>query len=98
MTAVVKAFRTPASVHPLTPMTGRRPKNLNDSGRSAQTAGTALCAHSGHCPPHVFAASPDLRCCLCLVGCKLWVGDGGVIPIMQTQIRLVDFSLGRAMY
>jgi hypothetical protein len=29
-----EAFRTPASVQPLTPVTGRRPKTLNDSGRS----------------------------------------------------------------
>src|SRR5207237_6935628 len=27
----LEAFRTPASVHPLTPVTGRRPKTLNDS-------------------------------------------------------------------
>src|SRR5207245_7698057 len=30
----LEAFRTPASVHPLCPVTGRRPKTLNDSGRS----------------------------------------------------------------
>src|SRR5215469_17778034 len=29
-----QAFRTPASVHPLTPVTGRRPKTLKVSGRS----------------------------------------------------------------
>jgi hypothetical protein len=28
----LEAFRTPASVHPLTPVTGRRPKTLNVSG------------------------------------------------------------------
>jgi hypothetical protein len=30
----LEAFRTPASVHPLTPERGRRPKTLNDTGRS----------------------------------------------------------------
>ena len=30
----LEAFRTPASVHPLAPAPGRRPKTLNDSGRS----------------------------------------------------------------
>src|SRR5204862_3398688 len=29
----LEAFRTPASVHALAPVTGRRPKTLNDSGR-----------------------------------------------------------------
>jgi hypothetical protein len=30
----LEAFRTPASVHPLAPVPGRRPKTLNDSSRS----------------------------------------------------------------
>src|SRR3984893_9431143 len=30
----LEAFRTPASVHALAPVTGRRPKTLNDSGPS----------------------------------------------------------------
>ena len=29
----LEAFRTPASLHPLAPVTGRRPKTLNKSGR-----------------------------------------------------------------
>src|SRR5436305_11203993 len=38
--ARLEAFRTPASVHPLTPVTGRRPKTLNDSGPSRPRPGT----------------------------------------------------------
>src|SRR5947208_8375492 len=34
----LEAFRTPASVHPLAPVPGRRPKTLNDSGHSQETA------------------------------------------------------------
>jgi hypothetical protein len=47
----LEAFRTPASVHPRTPVTGRRPKTLNVSCRSQDRDGTAgfdpKC-HSGH--------------------------------------------------
>ena len=34
----LEAFRTPASVQPLCPMTGRHPKTLNGSGRSIETS------------------------------------------------------------
>jgi hypothetical protein len=36
MTTVVKGFRTPASVHVLAPVTGRRPKTLNGTGHLAE--------------------------------------------------------------
>jgi hypothetical protein len=36
--AFVKGFRTPASVHVLAPVTGRRPKTLNESGCSPAEA------------------------------------------------------------
>jgi hypothetical protein len=36
----LEAFRTPASVHPLVPVPGRRPKTLNDSGRSLKWGAT----------------------------------------------------------
>jgi hypothetical protein len=43
----LEAFRTPASVHPLTPVTGRRPKTLNDSGRSRDAVEPPGSTHSG---------------------------------------------------
>src|SRR5206468_1531883 len=45
----LEAFRTPASVHALAPVIGRRPKTLNDCGRSVDTiepSGSAPCGHS----------------------------------------------------
>ena len=33
----LEAFRTPASVHPRTPVTGRRPKTLDDNGHSSSS-------------------------------------------------------------
>jgi len=38
-----EAFRTPASAHLITPVPGRRPKTLNDSGRSPDRRQTAVC-------------------------------------------------------
>jgi hypothetical protein len=37
----LEAFRTPASVYALAPVTGRRPKTLNDTRRSRDRDGTA---------------------------------------------------------
>ena len=38
--SALEAFRTPASVHARAPVTGRRPKTLNDSGPSRPQPGT----------------------------------------------------------
>jgi hypothetical protein len=39
----LEAFRTPASVRPHTPVTGRRPKTLNESGRQAGWPSAPFC-------------------------------------------------------
>jgi hypothetical protein len=48
----LEAFRTPAAVHPLTPVTGRRPKSLNSSSsQSAIISGFQLSAILRNHPP-----------------------------------------------
>ena len=73
----LEAFRTPASVHALAPVTGRRPKTLNDSGRSS---GCALRAR----PP-----AGDL-CLRLLFPANLRSGTGETLVIDPAKQRRQD--------
>jgi hypothetical protein len=59
----LEAFRTPASVHPLAPASGRHPKTLNDLRRSPRRSGTALIWHSAWSRPLIlrFPSSVNWR-------------------------------------
>ena len=59
--APIEAFRTPASVHPLSPVTGRRPKTLNDSGHSEGQSALPLVKRHERLPGGTFQEQAAAR-------------------------------------